>query len=65
MAKAVRKISWLLAGPTVTATISVAAPASLSRMASSTAISSNGLMLILTLAMSTPDLSGLTRTLTA
>ena len=47
-----------------TAMTSVATPFSLSRTASSTAISSNGFMLILTLAMSTPVLSDFTRTLT-
>src|SRR6185295_2379507 len=51
-------------GPIDTATISVAAPFSLSRIASSTAISSNGFIDILTLASSTPDPSGFTRTLT-
>src|SRR5437764_6812118 len=39
-------------------------PFSLSRTASSTAISSNGFIDILTLAVSTPEPSGLTRTLT-
>ena len=43
---------------------SVATPFSFRRTASSTAISSNGFMLILTLAMSTPLPSDLTRTLT-
>ena len=42
-------------------TISVALPASLSRIASSTAISSNGFIDILTLASSTPEPSLLTR----
>ena len=50
--------------PHETATTSVARPASFRRTASSTAISSNGLMAIFTLARSTPVLSGLTRTLT-
>ena len=44
--------------------ISVATPASLRRTASSTAISSNGFIDILTLAVSTPVSSALTRTLT-
>ena len=43
---------------------SVALPASLSRIASSMAISSNGFIDILTLAMSTPLPSALTRTFT-
>ena len=43
---------------------SVTTPFSFSRTASSTAISSKGFMLILTLAMSTPVPSDLTRTLT-
>jgi hypothetical protein len=50
--------------PQDTAMISVAVPFSFRRTASSTAISSNGFMLILTLAMSTPEPSALTRTLT-
>ena len=44
--------------------ISVALPASFSRTAASTAISSKGFMDILTFAVSTPLLSALTRTLT-
>ena len=47
-----------------TAITSVAVPASSRRTASSTAISSNGFMDILTLAVSTPVWSALTRTLT-
>src|SRR6185503_14910681 len=47
-----------------TTTISVAAPASFRRTASSTAISSNGFIDILTFAVSTPLPSALTRTLT-
>ncbi len=43
---------------------SVATPFSFNRTASSTAISSKGFIDILTLAVSTPDPSGLTRTLT-
>ena len=43
---------------------SVATPFSFRRTASSTAISSKGFMDILTLAISTPVLSALTRTLT-
>jgi len=44
--------------------ISVTTAFSFSRTASSTAISSKGFIDILTLAVSTPDPSGLTRTLT-
>ena len=55
MASAVRIVSCDLAGPIETATISVAAPFSLRRIASSTAISSKGFIDILTLASSTPD----------
>jgi hypothetical protein len=51
-------------GPIETATISVALPFSLRRMASSTAISSKGFMDILTLASSTPEPSGRTRIFT-
>jgi hypothetical protein len=47
-----------------TATISVASPFSFRRTASSTAISSKGFIDIFTLAVSTPEPSGLTRTLT-
>ncbi len=50
--------------PQETATISVAVPASFSRSASSTAISSNGFIAIFTLASSTPVPSAFTRTLT-
>ena len=64
MAIAVRRVSWHAARPHDTAMISVAAPFSFKRTASSTAISSKGFMLILTLAMSTPVPSLLTRTLT-
>ena len=60
----VRIVSWACAGPMETSTISCAVPASFSRSASSTAISSNGFIDILTLARSTPDPSALTRTLT-
>ena len=52
---AVRIVSCDLVGPTETATISVTWPFSLSRTASSTAISSKGFIDILTLASSTPD----------
>jgi hypothetical protein len=45
-------------------TISVALPFSLSRIASSTAISSKGFIDILTFASSTPDPSGFTRIFT-
>mmetsp|Transcript_24303 Transcript_24303/g.49341 ORF Transcript_24303/g.49341 Transcript_24303/m.49341 type:complete len:238 (-) Transcript_24303:94-807(-) len=65
MASAVRSCSCAAVGPTVTATISFTIFFSLRRTASSTAISSNGFMLILTLAVSTPILSGFTRIFTA
>ena len=64
MAIAVRSVSWHWVTPHDTAMTSVAAPFSRSRTASSTAISSNGFMLIFTLAMSTPEPSLFTRTLT-
>ena len=64
MAIAVRSVSWHCVTPQETAMISVTTPFSFSRTASSTAISSKGFMLILTLAMSTPVPSLLTRTLT-
>src|SRR5436190_3974835 len=64
MARAVRRLSWALAGPIETTTISVAAPFSRRRIASSTAISSNGFIDILTLARSTPEPSILTLGLT-
>ena len=64
MAMAVRKVSWHCATPQETATTSVSTPFSFRRTASSTAISSKGFMLILTLAMSTPVPSLLTRTFT-
>jgi hypothetical protein len=57
-------VSAACAGPIETTTISVALPASFRRKASSTAISSNGFMDILTLASSTPVPSLFTRTLT-
>ena len=63
-ASAVRSVSWHAASPQDTTTISVAIPFSFHRTASSTAISSNGFIDILTLAVSTPEPSGLTRTLT-
>ena len=65
MARAVRIVSAACAGPIETATISVALPASLSRSASSTAISSKGFIDILTLASSTPEPSDLTRIFTS
>mmetsp|Transcript_54556 Transcript_54556/g.130713 ORF Transcript_54556/g.130713 Transcript_54556/m.130713 type:complete len:239 (-) Transcript_54556:87-803(-) len=65
IASAVRSCSCDAVGPTVTATISVTTFFSFRRTASSTAISSKGFMLILTLAVSTPILSGLTRIFTA
>ena len=64
MASAVRSVSCDLTEPIDTATTSVASPRSLMRTASSTAISSNGFIDILTLARSTPVPSDLTRTLT-
>ena len=64
MAIAVRRVSWHWVTPQDTAITSVATPFSFRRTASSTAISSKGFMLILTLAMSTPLPSLLTRTLT-
>src|SRR5688572_1267958 len=64
MASAVRSVSWQAGRPQETATISVAAPPSFRRTASSTAISSNGFIDILTLAVSTPLPSAFTRTLT-
>ncbi len=63
-ASAVRSVSWQPVSPQETATISVATPFSFSRTASSTAISSNGFIDILTLAVSTPLPSGFTRTFT-
>ena len=60
MASAVRMVSAACAGPIETAMISVALPASFSRIASSTAISSKGFIDILTLASSTPEPSDLT-----
>jgi len=59
-----RIVSCACCGPIETTTISVAAPFSFRRIASSTAISSNGFIDILTLARSTPDPSALTRILT-
>ena len=64
MARAVRNVSWQVATPHDMATISVTMPFSFRRTASSTAISSNGFILILTLSRSSPLLSDLTRTLT-
>ena len=64
LASAVRKVSCAFAGPIETATISVATPFSLRRMASSTAISSKGFIDIFTFVSSTPEPSGLTRILT-
>ncbi len=64
MASAVRMVSSVFTGPMETATTSVALPASLSRSASSTAISSNGFIDILILVSSTPEPSALTRILT-
>ncbi len=54
-------VSCACAGPMETSTTSSALPASFSRSASSTAISSNGFIAILVLVRSTPDPSGFTR----
>mmetsp|Transcript_75073 Transcript_75073/g.104295 ORF Transcript_75073/g.104295 Transcript_75073/m.104295 type:complete len:223 (-) Transcript_75073:122-790(-) len=62
IASAVRSVSWHFLGPTDTTTTSEATLRSLRRMPSSTAISSNGFMLIL--AASTPSRSARTRTFT-
>jgi hypothetical protein len=64
IAIAVRSVSWHCVTPQETAITSVADALLLEPTASSTAISSKGFMLILTLAMSTPLPSDLTRTLT-
>ncbi len=64
MASAVRIVSAQAAMPMETAMISVACPRSLSRTASSTAISSNGFIDILTPWVSTPEPSAFTRTFT-
>src|SRR5260370_29370597 len=64
LATAWRLVSGDCWGLTEAATIAVEAPPSLRRTASSTPISSNGFIDILTLAVSTPVLSGLTRILT-
>src|SRR5262245_21942663 len=63
MASPVRMVSVACCGPIETQTTSVAWPFSLSRSASSTAISSNGFIDIFTLASSTPELSLFTRIL--
>ena len=60
IASAVRIVSPACGGPIETTTTSVALPASFCRSASSTAISSNGFIDILTLASSTPEPSDLT-----
>src|SRR3984893_2499329 len=65
MASAVRMVSAACCGPPETQPISVALPASLRRIASSTAISSNGFIDILTLPSSTPEPSALTRIFTS
>ena len=64
MASAVRNVSCACCGPTETTMISSTLPASFSRIASSTPISSNGFIDILTLARSTPEPSALTRIFT-
>ena len=61
MASAVRSCCWQSAGPMVATTTSSAPPRSLMRSASSSAISSKGLMLILTPSVMTPLPSGFTR----
>ena len=55
IASAVLIVSWACCGPIDRATISSAIPASFSLIASSTAISSNGFIDILTLSSSTPE----------
>ena len=65
MARAVRSVSCACFTPMETATISSAAPFSLRRMASSTAISSKGLTMYLRLSVSMPEPSGLTLILTS
>src|SRR5205807_9731480 len=60
----VRMVSDACAAPIDITTTSLALPASFRRRASSTAISSNGFIDILTLLSSTPEPSLLTRTLT-
>src|SRR5712691_6453246 len=64
IAKAVRIVSWHCWIPAETMITSSTMPASLRRSASSTAISSNGFIDILTFAVSTPEPSALTRTFT-
>ena len=64
IASAVRSCCCASAGPMLTARTSSARPRSLMRKASSSAISSKGLMLILTPSVTTPELSGLTLTRT-
>src|SRR5712692_6620516 len=64
IARPVRIVSAACAAPIDTHTISVALPPSFRRSASSTAISSKGFIAILTLARSTPEPSGFTRTFT-
>ena len=64
IASAVRIVSWDCCGPIERTIISETVPASLSLIASSTAISSKGFIDILTFASSTPELSDLTRILT-
>ncbi len=64
MARPVRIVSWAWAAPAETTMTSSAVPASFMRTASSMAISQKGFMAILTLVVSTPVWSALTRTLT-
>ena len=64
IAKPVRRVSWHFSTPIDTTITSSTLPASLSLIASSTAISSNGFIDIFTFARSTPLPSDLTRTFT-
>ena len=64
IARAVRSVSWFCLTPIEAATTSSTLPASRRRIASSTAISSNGFIDIFTFARSTPLPSALTRTFT-
>ena len=64
IASAVRSVSCAACGPIDTATISLTVPFSFRRIASSTAISSNGFIDIFTFASSTPEPSAFTRILT-
>ena len=59
-ANAFLTVSWAFSSPTETATTSLALPASLIFTASSIALSSGGFVDILTLSVTTPELSSLT-----